>query len=147
MYLSKNIISNYYFQEFDVYSNRLTEIDLPVSIQKLDLAKNRISQHYLVDKYGSEFLQKYDRWQAAIREDLDGLDEERGNLEEMLEEISESIKYGMSDVSSDEYSFEQEEVANIYTHQEEKQVIVAFSLLFTYVFNLLFRLALNSMVS
>ena len=44
----------------------------------------------------------------------------------MLEEISESIKYGMSDVSSDECSFEQEEVANIYTHQEEKQVIVAF---------------------
>ena len=78
---------------------------------------------------------------------MDGLDEERGNLEEMLEEISESIKYGMSDVSSDECSFEQEEVANIYTHQEEKQVIVAFFLLFTYVFNLLFRLALNSMVS
>ena len=51
------------------------------------------------------------------------MDEERGNVEEMLEEISESIKYGMSDVSSDECSFEQEEVVNIATtQQEDKQV-------------------------
>ena len=106
-----------------MYSNRLTEIDLPVSIQKLDLAKNRISQQYLIEKYGPEFLDKYDRWQAALRDNLDGLDEERGNVEEMLEEISESIKYGMSDVSSDECSFEQEEVVNIATtQQEDKQV-------------------------
>ena len=59
------------------------------------------------------------------------MDEERGNVEEMLEEISESIKYGMSDVSSDECSFEQEEVVNIATtQQEDKQVTETIPLVF-----------------
>ena len=56
----------------------------------------------------------------------------------MLEEISESIKYGMSDVSSDECSFEQEEVVNIeITQQEDKQVTETIEFHFSFYFRLL----------
>ena len=52
-------------RELDLYSNRLTEIDLPKNEDRLDLAENQLCRTYLSETFGVEFLALYDEKQEC----------------------------------------------------------------------------------
>jgi len=67
----------------DIYSNRLSEIDLPPNLVELDIAGNKIYKQYLIDKYGEEYLVKYKTLQINLRDKLDI----RNNRVNLIDEV------------------------------------------------------------
>eukprot|EP00088_Acartia_fossae_P025651 TRINITY_DN2645_c0_g1_i12.p1 TRINITY_DN2645_c0_g1~~TRINITY_DN2645_c0_g1_i12.p1 ORF type:complete len:617 (-),score=125.57 TRINITY_DN2645_c0_g1_i12:888-2702(-) len=92
-------------RELDLYSNRLTEIDLPKNVDRLDLAENQLCREYLSETFGVDFLAGYDEKQSKLRESLTLL-EERLPLAQKLDTRTDKKSMHMNGWSSEEESLE-----------------------------------------
>ena len=100
----------------DIYSNRLSDIDLPPNLVELDLADNKIYKQYLIDKYGEEYLVKYNKLQVNLRNKLESTSERLYLMDEVEHKVKDCDSMSMiSDSLDDDEMLEQDSLMQVIT--------------------------------
>ena len=86
----------------DIYSNRLSDIDLPPNLVELDIADNKIYKQYVIDKYGEDYLVKYDKLQVDLRKNLESRNERLHLMDEVEHHVKDCDSMSMISDSLDE---------------------------------------------